>query len=988
MARATYRPLIAHLPAQCPPGRSYGGRVMLRLLGTVSAGDGSKEPVPISTPRLRLLLAILGANHRTPVPTTRLIDLVWGDDPPTTAAGAIQVGISKLRTVFEPDRARRTPSRYLHTDGPNYVLELPNDRFDVTHFCELAERGRSMRGNDLAALAALDLWSDPPFAEFCDASWAIEPIRRLRELRGAVARDRLARAVRDRAETPLLGDLAEERRRAPDDERLAGLEMVALYRSGRQDEAVAVYQSLRKRLRDDRGLDPTPELQGLERAILQHDVDALHQPARTEPILRRTGAFFGREKDLARLSELADRANFVTVFGVGGVGKTTLVRELVANRTADTLTWIDFAERPQNDGVARAIGDGLGLEEQPLRAPLEAVADLLQLRSALLVLDNCEAVIGGIREVVPALLSRCPELRIVITSRVPTDLLAESCLAIGPLETPPTGATTAAIDQNPCVQLLRHWCGQSGNNLDGPAVVELCRRLDGLPLALQLAGFHLRSLNASDYLNQMAVLDGPEDLPERHRTIDAVIDESVASLEPFAVAVLDAVAICRGRVTASFLVPLLDDREAQDQIPVTLANLSRRGLLTAHTAAETYAYSALETVRAHRRRALEEGGRLSPLAERHARTVLRLVGAAKSPAEAAKIDRLGPELHEALDRLEITADNPTLHLRLVTEAGTLWYRSGQVHNALDRMRTAFGLHGDSMPAQRGTVAATIALMSFSVGAYRDMVEWASQAVSLFEEVGLTTFPTLETARAIAERRLDDAKHHASAAVASLEPATRQGVIARDMAANVAWFRGDHNEAASLFRELERAGHAAGEPYFIGRGLRGRAVMMAWTGAPEGAISLCRQSEAFVNEAQPDRGITQQIIARAAISLELSDTEAARGHAIEVLTRCVRQFDAQPVTIAVPILCHVEQLLGHPLRVARLSGWFRGLRDSTGIYPPHRSGSLLDTAESAAFGALGARAWSEERAAGAGESLSTLLGNGGCQAENPRPGKTP
>jgi WD40 repeat protein/DNA-binding SARP family transcriptional activator/class 3 adenylate cyclase len=327
------------------PYEPAGHRLAFRVLGPLEVLDGER-PVAVGGVKERRVFALLAARVNSPVSVDALVDAVWGDRPPRTAERTVHAYVARLRRTLEPRRPRGEPSMMLATVGRGYELRLEAAQLDSARFEELAKRGSDQleRGDDAASSTlrqALGLWRGDAFAEFPEVEGCVAAARRLEELRLALVEDLLDADLAAGKSTELVGEIETLLRDEPFRERLWGQLMLALYRAGRQRDALEAYQRARRLLADELGIEPGPDLRRLEAAVLEQDaaLDVLRPAPAATPgglpaALAAVGpAFLGRETELAWLQEAwADavdgRGGFVSVLGPEGIGKTRLVAEL------------------------------------------------------------------------------------------------------------------------------------------------------------------------------------------------------------------------------------------------------------------------------------------------------------------------------------------------------------------------------------------------------------------------------------------------------------------------------------------------------------------------------------------------------------------------------------------------------------------------------------------------------------------------------------
>jgi DNA-binding SARP family transcriptional activator len=405
------------------------------LLGPIEVGEAD-HPLHIASAKQRALVALLALDAGRVVSVERLIEGLWGDKAPADAGNALRHHVSRLRKTIGPS---------LVTQRSGYLLAVERDEVDALHFARLAGEARAglpdrPPGTVAATLrSALALWRGAPLEEFLDHDWARREASRLTELHLAAVEDRFDVDL----SMGLHADVVEEIRGMvgahPFRERLWGQLMLALYRSGRQTEALAAYADARKVLAEEPGLDPGPDLTALERAILAHDPDLAAPPTQVLDTRRLPAAdmpapltsFVGRHEQLAAIRSLLNESRLITLTGPPGVGKTRLAVEvgrLVQQEFPDGAWLVELAPLTDLQGIADALVALLGLRaagrvadsvvEEPMRTPpVGPLIDQLRGRRVLLILDNCEHLVARVAALVEPLLAGCPELHVLATSR-------------------------------------------------------------------------------------------------------------------------------------------------------------------------------------------------------------------------------------------------------------------------------------------------------------------------------------------------------------------------------------------------------------------------------------------------------------------------------------------------------------------------------------------------------------------------------------------
>ncbi|WP_254910207.1 ATP-binding protein [Micromonospora sp. NBS 11-29] len=425
---------------------------------------------------------------------------------------------------------------------------------------------------------ALALWRGPALAEVADAPYAGAASARLAELRLTAQEDRIEAELRTGRPELLVAELDELTAAHPLRERLAALHLRTLAAAGRPAEALAGYERVRARLADELGVDPSPELRAAHLALLRGEVGPPPEPAVRRGNLRAAlTTFVGRDEDLRRLTGLLAGNRLVTLIGPGGAGKTRLA-SVAAGRLADGLpggTWlVELAPITDPADVPRAVLDALGRRERArenarstYRDTLGRLVDAIGTNEMLIVLDNCEHVVDAAARLAEEVLGRCPGLRVLATSREPLGIVGEALEPVPPLRLPPPDATPGDAVAYPSVQLLRDRAvavragfAVTGDNVAD--VVEICRRLDGLPLAIELAAARLRTLSPRQVVAGLddrfrLLTGGSRTALPRHRTLRAVVDWSWGLLTDDERRLAERLAVFPASVTAT-AVALLD----------------------------------------------------------------------------------------------------------------------------------------------------------------------------------------------------------------------------------------------------------------------------------------------------------------------------------------------------------------------------------------------------------------------------------------------
>ncbi|MFI7546555.1 BTAD domain-containing putative transcriptional regulator [Actinoplanes sp. NPDC049599] len=666
------------------------------VLGPVELTNGTGTAVPVAGARLRTLLILLALDAGRAVSTGRLVDGVWGAEPPGSAAGALQALISRLR--------RAAPALAIAVTPNGYRLDLAPDRVDAHRFARLVAQGRPEE--------ALALWRGP--TEFPDV--ARPEAVRLEELRLTALLDRAEARLRAGGDADLVGELEALATAHPAHEPLAGLLIRALVGTGHPGRALTVFERIRAELADTLGADPSAELTALHLELLRGQ----HRPARGN-LPAAVSSFVGREHDLRVVRELVGAHRLVTLTGPGGSGKTRLSVEAgqaLADGCPDGVWRVELAPVTDPAEVPQAVLTALKLRSQLVLTrpgggpvgesvpPLQRLTDALAGKELLLILDNCEHLIGAAAEVADAVLRGTPGLRLLATSREPLGIAGEQLWPVEPLALPPTEAEAASF---PAVRLLldRAVAARPGFTLDrhtvGP-VVRICRALDGMPLAIELAAARLRTLPVDVLADRLAdrfrlLTTGSRTALPRHQTLRAVVDWSWELLDAGERALWRRFAVFHGGAGVT----------AVEQVCGTDVDLLGALVDKSLLVLDGDRYRMLETIREYGLERLAAAGETEQLRVAHARYLLALADAAepqlRRQGQLTWLHRLGAEhdnLHAAV-RAAIEAGDARTATALTARLGWYWWLRGHRAEGCALARDVLRLDG---PADREDRALT------------------------------------------------------------------------------------------------------------------------------------------------------------------------------------------------------------------------------------------------------------------------------------------
>jgi predicted ATPase/DNA-binding SARP family transcriptional activator len=551
--------------------------MQFRILGPLEVADGDRLVSLAAAQRSVLALLLLSANEV--VSADRLIGELWGDEVPESGRKALQARVAQLRKALGGDGGR------IATRAPGYLLRVDRDELDLYCFERLVSEADGAEPADAAAKLreALGLWRGAPLVDLSYASFAQPAIRRLEELRLAAFEKRIEADLELGRQADLVGELEMLVEEHPLREHLRAQLMLALYRCGRQADALAVYVNARRVLVEQLAVEPSAPLRQLQQAILRQDASldlaatvAAHAPLvapasesarsglredRNVPhnLPAQISTFIGREHELSELRQLQSRARVITLTGAGGVGKTRLVLQLAASMldgSGDGAWFVDLAPLTDATLVAAQLAGALGVREQPGRPLLQSLIAACSARQLLVILDNCEHVIGEAANVAHQLVRSCPRMIILATSREPLAIEGEHLYRVPPLFVPPANADPDRLLACDAVRLFADRARQQRSDFavdpdNASAVGRLCRRLDGIPLAIELAAARLRTLPLDEIDNRLdqrfrLLTGGNRITPPRHQTLQALIDWSYDLLNPEEQEMLERLSVFAG----------------------------------------------------------------------------------------------------------------------------------------------------------------------------------------------------------------------------------------------------------------------------------------------------------------------------------------------------------------------------------------------------------------------------------------------------------
>jgi predicted ATPase/DNA-binding SARP family transcriptional activator len=730
--------------------------VDFRILGPLAVVDDDGHDVPVPGARLRALLALVIVRAGDTVSADRLADDLWGDDLPAGWNNALQSLVSKLRRTVDP------ASSLLMTDSHGYRLELAPEQIDARRFEALAAHARAaLVGGDFSAAAqdsnrALALWRGAALDGLADDGVLRHEATRLEALRLAVLEDRFDAELHLGRHAEVLHEIEASAAAHPLRERLHGFVMLALYRAGRQGDALRAYQHARHVLAEELGLEPGPQLRVLESAILNQDPTLDLAPTTPAPTRRprtnvtpRLSSFVGRVDDLRALGKLVARHRLVTVVGPGGAGKTRLATETALRRSGDDEAWfVELAPLHSADGVADTIAAVLGAADAiggtaagVARPATDRVVEHIGERAMLIVLDNCEHVIDEAARVTERLLATCPNIRVLATSREPLALHGETIWPVPAMST--DDAVALFVDRAGASSGFQ--LEPAGDAADSTAaiVTELCTRLDGLPLAIELAAGRVRTIPVRQLASRLddrfrILTGGSRTALPRQQTLRAVVEWSYDLLFDDEQRVFDRLSVFAGGCTlaAAEHVCAGDDIATED-VADLLAHLVDKSLVIADQSGPEVRFRLLQTLALYGLERLVACGDAGQTRDRHADHYADLcargVPAFRGPDQEPWLTETEFELDNVLAALTWRTDQARAEAvhTMLAGFGWSWWFAGRGDVGWRWMTAGLDCPGETTPRARCGAARWTAYVGASAGApLADATRYGEEAVWL------------------------------------------------------------------------------------------------------------------------------------------------------------------------------------------------------------------------------------------------------------------
>ena len=824
-----------------------------RILGPLEVRSRGAT-IPVRSRLQRLLLSIFLLDAGRLVSSGRLADELWGDHLPHDPSGALRTQVSRLR------RSLPTVAE-VHSEPGGYRLTVDADEIDARRFEQLVAGARTRPGADALRLLdeAVELWRGPPLDEFVDRAFAQVEQRRLGELQGAAHEQRAELLLAAGRATDAVAASEAVLADHPDREHARALLMEALYQSGRATDALAIYQSRNREL-GEHGLEPSPELRDMELGILRHTIT---EPVRAARVPRPVSTFIGSDTIVSGVADLLATTRLVTLWGAGGVGKTRLsleVSAVVGDRYRDGVHLCDLSTLVAGSDVARAIANSVGISERSGRRLESQLVDRLSGRHLLLILDNCEHVLDTTAAIAQSILLGTSGVVVLATSRERLGVDGEHLWEVRPLDASGPDSPAVALFADRAAATNPSWHPSID---DREVIAEICQRLDGLPLAVELAAARTRGLSLGELLDALEtrpeLLRGGAATPLRHRSLRAVIDWSYSLLTPVQQRVFDRLAIFRGGFGLDAASAVASDDDLADTVVArAVLGLLDRALLVERTDDPTRRYTMLDVVRRYGLEHLEAQGALDHAAERHAHWFLTQtegaagsLGSADEPAAARSIESSVDELRAA--HRWLVGHDLERSLRLIAALRPYAHWRGQ----------------------------------------SEMFRWADVSAAAAASTNAPLLPEVLLAAATgAWQRGDlDAARAAAGAISAVDAHARRAAL--DASADVALLDGDLARARAEFIDAHELALADGDELQAVWELGSAAVAAGYAGDTESALRLADQTRVIADRcgSPSARAFAQFAIGEIVTETSPDDAEVHLSRALDMAGHADTRFVA-------------------------------------------------------------------------------------------------
>ena len=959
-----------------------------------------------------LKLLALEPGHR--MHQERLMYLLWPELGPKAAANNLRQALHRARRILAPVVSTAASSRYLRLEGDQITLYPEGQVWvDVKAFEATATTAR--RSQDPAAYrAALNLYAGDLLPGDRYEDWA-------EDLREALRRERLTLLVEMAELCQERGDLGSAidallqavSHEQAHEEAHAGL-MRQYAKSGQRYQALRQYEQLREALRRRFGIEPDATTRHLHEEIVAGRFPTARPPPleitspQERPDSRRhnipvsLSPFVGRERETVEVERALAMTRLLTLTGVGGSGKTRLALEVageLAGTYADGAWLVELAPLSEPELLPQAVATVLGVREQPGNLPIATLQETLRTKELLLVLDNCEHLIDACARLAETLLSACPGLRILATSREALGIAGEANLVVPPLSLPETehSITVEEIVASESVRLFLNRARYRQVAFDlspqnASAIAEICRRLDGIPLAIELAAARVGTMSAEQIATRLGdslglLTEGSRTATPRQRTLRAALEWSYQLLSELERQLFARLSVFTGGWS-------LEAAEAvgsgngikEEEILDLLSRLVDKSLVVAEaTTGGGVRYRMLEPVRQYATEHLEKSREADELRSRHAAHFL-------GEAEAAEPELVGPQQWWWLDRLEREHDNlraaldwslgrsrDAMALRLGGALARFWYTRGYLNEGRRWLEKGLIAESGAVSASmRAKVLEEVGWLAEAQGDYEGASAAYEERLSIYRSLGdeegiAHSLGNLGTV-AISQGDYGRATELLEESLAMLRRSGSERSIARVLSSLgiLVLSRYDHVRAATLFEEALSLLRKAGDVRGVAISLNNLGFATLFDGGYERATALFEEALAKNQEVGDARGVAISLNNLGLASLMRADHERAGTLLEESLTILREEEDKQTVVECLEAMAGVAGARRQARRAARLWGVAQALREDIGAPLPSHELALLEPYLTTARSLVKEEAWEAARMEGRSMTLARAV----------------